>query len=44
LASANGKFDAEERCPDEATRASVGGQMASFEHWIAAVARMRAPG
>lgn len=44
IGGAHGKFDAEGHCTDETTRKFVGGQMASFEHWIAAVARMRAPG
>jgi chromate reductase, NAD(P)H dehydrogenase (quinone) len=35
------KFDAEGRCTDETTRKFVGDQMASFERWIAGVARMR---
>ena len=38
------KFDAEGRCTDETTRKFVGAQMAAFEHWIAAVGRMRASG
>ncbi len=38
---AGGKFDAEGRCTDEATRKFVGDQMAAFERWIGAVARMK---
>ncbi|MBI5719341.1 MAG: NAD(P)H-dependent oxidoreductase [Burkholderiales bacterium] len=38
---AGGKFDAEGRCTDEATRKFIGDQMASFERWIGAVARMK---
>ena len=44
IGAATGKFDTEGRCTDETTRKFVGGQMAAFEHWIAAVGRMRAPG
>jgi chromate reductase, NAD(P)H dehydrogenase (quinone) len=43
IAAAAGKFDAEGRCTDETTRQFVASQMAAFEHWIAAVGRMRAP-
>ena len=41
IGMAAGKFDAEGKCTDEATRKIVGDQMASFERWIAAVARMK---
>jgi chromate reductase, NAD(P)H dehydrogenase (quinone) len=44
IGMAAGKFDAEGRCTDETTRKFVGAQMAAFEHWIAAVGRMRVPG
>jgi len=44
IGAAAGKFDAEGHCSDETTRKFVGDQMAAFEHWIAAVGRMRAPG
>lgn len=35
------KFDAEGKCTDETTRKFVADQMAAFERWIAAVARMK---
>ncbi|MBL8342415.1 MAG: NAD(P)H-dependent oxidoreductase [Rubrivivax sp.] len=35
------KFDPQGRCTDEPTRKFVGDQMAAFERWIAAVARMK---
>jgi chromate reductase len=41
IGMAGTKFDAEGRCTDEATRKFVGDQMAAFERWIAAVARMK---
>jgi chromate reductase len=44
IGAAAGKFDAEGHCHDEATRKIIGVQMAAFEHWIATVDRMRAPG
>jgi chromate reductase, NAD(P)H dehydrogenase (quinone) len=44
IGAASGKFNVEGHCTDETTRTFVGGQMAAFEHWIAAVGRMRAPG
>jgi len=44
IGAAAGKFDAEGRCTDETTRNFVSAQMTAFEHWIAAVGRMRAPG
>jgi chromate reductase len=44
IGMAGTKFDAQGHCTDETTRKFVGSQMAAFEHWIAAVGRMRAPG
>lgn len=41
IGMAGGKFDAEGRCTDEATRKFVGDQMAAFQKWIAGVARLR---
>lgn len=41
IGMAGTKFDAEGRCTDEATRTFLTSQMAAFEKWIAAVARMR---
>ena len=41
IGMAPSKFDAEGRCTDETTKKFVGDQMAAFERWIAANARMR---
>ena len=41
IGMAGTKFDAEGRCNDEGTKKFVGDQMAAFERWIAANARMR---
>jgi chromate reductase len=43
IANAATKFDAQGQCGDETTRKFVGDQMAAFERWVIAVARMRAP-
>lgn len=43
IGMAPSKFDAEGGCTDETTKKFVGDQMAAFERWIAANARLRAP-